>query len=107
LRQDHRKFVERQAEIIVLGPEGPRKFRDYWEENDLPFTGVPDPKHSVLKLYGQQIKLFKMGRMPAQLIVDKQSRVRYVHYGDSMSDIPENEELLGMLDQLIEEEKPM
>jgi peroxiredoxin Q/BCP len=48
-----------------------------------------------------------MGRMPAQLIVDKQSRVRYVHYGDSMSDIPENEELLGMLDQLIEEEKPM
>jgi peroxiredoxin Q/BCP len=107
LRQDHRKFVERQAEIIVLGPEGPRKFRDYWEENDLPFTGVPDPKHSVLKLYGQQIKLFKMGRMPAQLIVDKQSRVRYVHYGDSMSDIPENEELLVMLDQLIEEEKPM
>jgi peroxiredoxin Q/BCP len=107
LRQDHRKFVERQAEIIVLGPEGPRKFREYWEENDLPFTGVPDPKHSVLKLYGQQIKLFKMGRMPAQLIVDKQSRVRYVHYGDSMSDIPENEELLGMLDQLIEEEKPM
>lgn len=107
MRQDHRKFVERQAEIIVLGPEGPRKFRDYWEENDLPFTGVPDPKHSVLKLYGQQIKLFKMGRMPAQLIVDKQSRVRYVHYGDSMSDIPENEELLGMLDQLIEEEKPM
>lgn len=107
MRQDHRKFVERQAEIIVLGPEGPRKFREYWEENDLPFTGVPDPKHSVLKLYGQQIKLFKMGRMPAQLIVDKQSRVRYVHYGDSMSDIPENEELLGMLDQLIEEEKPM
>ena len=107
MRQDHRKFVERQAEIIVLGPEGPRKFREYWEENDLPFTGVPDPKHSVLKLYGQQINLFKMGRMPAQLIVDKQSRVRYVHYGDSMSDIPENEELLGMLDQLIEEEKPM
>ena len=107
MRQDHRKFVERQAEIIVLGPEGPRKFRDYWEENDLPFTGVPDPKHSVLKLYGQQINLFKIGRMPAQLIVDKQSRVRYVHYGDSMSDIPENEELLVMLDQLIEEEKPM
>lgn len=107
MRQDHRKFVERQAEIIVLGPEGPRKFREYWEENDLPFTGVPDPMHRVLKHYGQQIKLFKMGRMPAQLIVDKQSRVRYVHYGDSMSDIPENEELLGMLDQLIEEEKPM
>lgn len=107
MRQDHRKFVERQAEIIVLGPEGHRKFREYWEENDLPFTGVPDPKHSVLKHYGQQIKLFKMGRMPAQLIVDKQSRVRYVHYGDSMSDIPENEELLVMLDQLIEEEKPM
>jgi peroxiredoxin len=104
LRQDHEKFVERGAEILVLGPEGEQKFRAYWEENELPFTGLPDPKHRVLKRYGQQIKLFKLGRMPAQIIIDKRSHVRYVHYGRSMSDIPENEELLELLDQLIEEE---
>ena len=42
--------------------------------------GLPDPKHSVLKRYGQEIKLFKLGRMPAQVIVDKQGQARYAHY---------------------------
>jgi peroxiredoxin Q/BCP len=105
LRRDYDRFVERGAEILVIGPEGPKKFQEYWEEHDLPFTGLPDPKHSVLKRYGQQIKLFKMGRMPAQILVDRQGQVRYVHYGQSMSDIPENEELLDLLDQLIAEEQ--
>jgi hypothetical protein len=31
--------------------------------------------------------------------------VRFIHYGDSMSDIPENEEILEMIDQLDEEEE--
>ena len=104
MRQDHEKFVELETEILVLGPEGPQQFEKYWHENDLPFTGLPDPKQSVLKRYGQEIKLFKLGRMPAQVIIDKRGRIRYVHYGQSMSDIPENEDLLGLLDRLIEEE---
>jgi peroxiredoxin Q/BCP len=105
LRQDYERFVERGARLLVVGPEGPDKFREYWEENDLPFTGLPDPRHSVLKRYGQEINLFKLGRMPAQIIIDRRGRVRYVHYGKSMSDIPENEELLELLDQLVEEEQ--
>jgi len=54
----------------------------------------------VLKLYGQEVNLFKMGRMPAQVIVDKQGGVRYAHYGRAMSDIPEDGELLALLDKL-------
>jgi len=60
-------------------------------------VGLPDPNHLVLKLFGQEIKLFRFGRMPAQVVVDKQGIARFVHYGDSMSDIPENQELLGLL----------
>ena len=67
------------------------------------FVGLPDPKHSVLKRYGQQIKLFKLGRMPAQVIVDKQGQARYVHYGHSMRDLPPNDELLALLDDLNQE----
>jgi len=66
----------------------------------MPFIGIPDPQHSILKLYGQQVKLFKLGRMPAQMIVDKNGMLRYIHYGHSMSDIPENEKLLSLLDEL-------
>jgi peroxiredoxin len=100
LRQDYQEFVKRQVQVIVLGPESAGSFKAYWQEHDLPFIGLPDPKASVLKLYGQEVNLFKLGRMPAQVIVDKAGMARFVHYGHSMSDIPENAEVLALLDQL-------
>lgn len=103
LRDDFDKFQELDAEIVVLGPEGTGAFRSYWEENNLPFTGLPDPTHSVLKLYGQKVNLFKFGRMPAMVIIDKAGMVRFVHYGHSMSDIPTNDDVLKTLQTLNQE----
>jgi peroxiredoxin len=100
LRQDQAEFVRRQTQVVVVGPENAAAFKKYWAENELPFTGLPDPQASVLKLYGQEVNLFKLGRMPAQVIVDRSSTVRFVHYGHSMSDIPENSELFALLDQV-------
>lgn len=100
LRQDYDQFIAKDAEIIAIGPEKPEAFRKYWEENAMPFVGLPDPEHSVLKRYGQEVNLFKLGRMPAQMIIDKQGILRYIHYGHSMQDIPENAELLKLLDEL-------
>lgn len=100
LRDDYNQFSDRNTQIVVVGPEDPDEFKSYWQEHQLPFIGLPDPGHSVLKLYGQQVHLFKLGRMPAQTIVDTKSRVRYVHYGHSMTDIPSNAELLALLDKL-------
>ena len=104
LRQEYEAFQARDAEVIILGPDDAAAFRAYWQENDLPFIGLPDPRHQVLKRYGQEIRLFKLGRMPAQLIIDKQGAARYVHYGKSMSDIPESDEMLAILDELQAEE---
>ncbi|MCJ7531067.1 MAG: hypothetical protein MUO64_08550, partial [Anaerolineales bacterium] len=56
-----------------------------------------------LKLYGQKVNLFKLGRMPAQVTVDKNGIARFVHYGHSMSDIPANEDILAILDRLNQE----
>jgi peroxiredoxin len=100
LRQDYEKFTALGAEIIVIGPEGADAFQNYWQREGLPFLGLPDPDHSVLKLYGQEVNLFKLGRMPAQAIVDKQGQVRFIHYGHSMSDIPPNDEVLSLLEGL-------
>lgn len=100
LRQDYPEFVKRNAEVVVVGPEGPEAFARYWEKEQLPFVGLPDPEHEVLKRYGQEVNLFKLGRMPAQAIVDREGVVRWIHYGHSMSDIPSNEELLALLDEL-------
>jgi len=100
LRQDYLEFINRQTEVVVVGPEDTQAFAAYWRQHDLPFIGLPDPKVSVLKRFGQEVNLFKLGRMPAQVLIDKQGVVRYAHYGHSMSDIPENSELLTMIDQL-------
>lgn len=100
LRDDHHLFEARRAVIMVIGPETADAFRDYWHRHRLPFVGLPDPEHRVLKQYGQQVNLFKLGRMPAQVIVDIDGRVRFVHYGHSMKDIPANDELVSILDRL-------
>ena len=100
LRQDYPQFVARDIEVVVVGPEDAKAFAEYFRKESLPFIGLPDPKASVLKLYGQEVNLFKLGRMPAQVLVDKAGVARYVHYGHGMSDIPENEELLALGDEL-------
>ena len=106
LRQDYQEFVKRETQVLVIGPEDARAFENYWNANDLPFIGLPDPHASVLKLYGQEVNLFKLGRMPAQVIVDKAGMARFVHYGHSMSDIPKNSEVLGLLDQINTQTQP-
>lgn len=104
LHQDFEKFRERDTIVVAVGPENADSFKNYWEKNNLPFYGLPDENHTVLKLYGQEFKLLKLGRMPAQMIVDKKGILRYGHYGQSMQDIPSNEELLQLLDGLQAEE---
>jgi peroxiredoxin len=104
LRQDLAEFDKREARVVIVGPENARAFEVYFHEHDLPFIGLPDPTFSVLKLYGQEINLFKLGRMPAQVIVDKDGMARFVHYGHSMADIPNNSELLELLETIHDNE---
>lgn len=107
LRHDYSAFAARQVEVVVVGPEDAAGFAKYWEKEALPFIGLPDPKASVLKLYGQEVNLFKLGRMPAQVLIDRAGLARFVHYGHSMSDIPANEEILELADILNSEVRPV
>lgn len=100
LRQDHSLFTDRDVEVVVVGPEDAAAFVKYWRAESLPFVGIPDPTHSVLKLYGQEINLFKLGRMPAQVLIDRAGVARFVHYGHSMEDIPRNDEVLALADEI-------
>jgi peroxiredoxin len=100
LRQEYQQYQSRDAEVIAIGPEDAVAFRKYWVQEQLPFIGIPDPNKTVLKRYGQETNLFKLGRMPAQVVVDKNGIARYAHYGHDMTDIPSNEEMFAVLDQL-------
>lgn len=100
LHQDYDKFAKKDTVIVAIGSENATSFKNYWEKNNLKFYGIADEKQSVLKLYEQKINIFKLGRMPAQMLVDKAGVIRYAHYGHSMKDIPDNTEILGIIDRL-------
>ena len=100
MRQDYQLFQTRGAEIIALGPDGPHAFQRYWQENDLPFIGCPDIRSKVANQFQQEVNLFKLGRMPAIFVLDKDGKIRYSHFGDSMSDIPPNADILAVLDEI-------
>ena len=71
----------------------------------MPFTGIADPKHVIADTYGQQVKLIKLGRMPASILVDKHGQIRYTHFGESMADIPETDEMMSLIDGLNNEDE--
>ena len=100
MREDYEAFVRRGAEIVAIGPEGPRRFKQVWNEQGYPFVGLPDYRHTVADRYGQEVNLLKLGRMPALVVVDREGVIRWTHFGDDMTDIPRNEDVLALLDGL-------
>jgi peroxiredoxin Q/BCP len=100
MRDEYSLFTGRGAEILAVGPDKPDQFVRYWANERIPFPGLPDPTHRVALQYRQEVKLFRLGRMPLVCVVDNEGRIRYAHYGKSMSDIPSNEELLRVIDEL-------
>ncbi len=38
--------------------------------------------------------------MPALFVIDQEGVIHYAHYGDSMSDIPENGEVLNVIKKI-------
>lgn len=103
LRREYDKFTAQETEIVVVGPDNEKAFMEYWQKHTLPFIGLPDPTHTVLKRYGQEVNLFKFGRMPAQVAIDKNGLARFVHYGHDATDIPSNEEILELLEGMNKE----
>ena len=97
LRHAYHQFEAKNIEIVAIGPEEAAAFRTYWEKHALPFIGLPDPEHTVLKRYGQEVRLLKLGRMPAQMLIDTAGMLRFVHYGHSMADIPSSAEILKLI----------
>lgn len=100
LRQDYQQFVARETEVVAVGPDSVEAFKRFWDQNQIPFVGLADPAHIAARLYDQEVNLMKFGRVPAQMVIDKGGIVRFVHYARSMSDIPEDEVIYKILDQI-------
>lgn len=100
MKNDFEKFSSRNTTVVVIAPHRAEKVKVFWSDEELPFIGVPDPDGRLGKLYGQEWNALKLGRMPALFIVDIGGNLALAHYGQNMSDIPADEELLKILDKI-------
>jgi len=57
LRQDYQEFLNRQSQVVVVGPDDAKAFEAYWRQNDLPFIGLPDPEFSLPSFQGEMVRL--------------------------------------------------
>ncbi len=95
LHQDKEKFENKDIKIIVICPEREDKIRKFLDKEPLDLTFVSDPTHTLADNYNQQVKLFKLGRMPAQILINQDGNKVLEHFANSMADIIENEEILA------------
>jgi peroxiredoxin len=100
LRQDYRQFTARDAEILVVNPETADEVAKFWQEQDLPFPGMADADHKVADAYDQKVSMLRLGRLPYLMVIDKEGNIRYAHQGGFMHDIPENKDVLAVLDRI-------
>jgi peroxiredoxin len=105
LRQDYEAFAKRNVVVLIIGPDGPRAFKRFWEEQKMPFIGLADVGSKVSDLYQQEVNILKLGRMPAVFVVDEEGKIRFAHYAQHMADIPSNAQVLTILDNLGEVER--
>ncbi|MGA9398764.1 MAG: redoxin family protein, partial [Anaerolineaceae bacterium] len=84
----------------TVGPDGPNAFKRYWKSEAIPYVGLADIGNKVADRFNQEVNFWKLGRMPAMFVIDRQRIIRYQHYGNSMSDIPHTETILRILDEI-------
>jgi len=94
LRQDYESFKNLDTEVLAVGPENTKAFQEYWTKENLPFVGLPDPKHTLSGLYGQEIKILKLGRLPCQMIIDKTGILRFVFLANILKKVLKHEILI-------------
>lgn len=85
---------------MAIGIDSLSAFQQYWKKEEIPYIGLSDPTAIVPRLYKQEVNLFKLGRMPLNCVIDMQGKIRFIHRGTSMSDIPANSTLLEVIDHI-------
>jgi hypothetical protein len=101
LNKDRAKFEAVDAMLIPIladNEAGAKQLASTCDDCQIPIYF--DQKKAVVKELHQEVVITKLGRMPAILIADKQGIIRYAYFGDSMSDIPRNDELLAVLEKI-------
>lgn len=100
LRDDYEKIKNLNAELYAILPDNLESAKKFESKYAKKYPLYYDAKKKVNKMLKQEVKPLKLGRMPALLIIDKQGIIKYAYYSDEMSDIPENDEIFEVLQNI-------
>lgn len=99
LRREADTLAAHDTEVLITGPEKPDAFKRFWTDNAMPFTALPDPDHTLATLFGQEVKILKLGRLPSQMLIRQDGILAYAYYGDTMADIPSVSDIIEALNE--------
>lgn len=114
LIENYGKFVERDAEVVVVFPGGTQRFSEFLakvkdEAKNAPAAATPpfpvvfDQELKVVERLGLKANLAK----PATYVLDREGKVRFAYVGTHTGDRPSVKAMLDQLDLLqIEAGKP-
>ncbi len=97
LHRDIAKFEAKKIKIVAISPEKIKQVAKYHQKHQLSFDLVSDNQHLLGNKYGQQVILLKLGRMPAQIILNKNQAIIFKHYASSMLNIISNDKILNQV----------
>ncbi len=97
LHQDIQKFEALKINVVVVCPENIAGVEKFVAKHPLELDLVADPQHVIADRFNQQVKIFKLGRLPAQIILDKDDKRVFEHYASSMTNIIENNVILSAI----------
>ncbi len=97
LHQDIQKFKDLKIKVVVICPENMAGVEKFVAKQPLEIDLVADPQHVIADRFKQQVKIFKLGRMPAQIILNKDDKQVFEHYASSMTNIIENNVILSAI----------
>ncbi len=98
LQQELSLLKEHKIKPVVIVPEPQTKLDSFLAKQPLDFTFVSDPKHILADKYGQEVKLLKLGRMPAQIVLNSELKQVYSHFAKSMADIVDEKIIISGLE---------
>ena len=83
-----------------MAPAPIDEVRRYWHEHALPFVGLADSQRAVYENYRVGSSAAALGQKPGLFLIDAAGAVRLVYIGAQQWQIPEDDEILGMLKKL-------
>ena len=100
LRRDLEKFEELDGFIYPILVDNEKNAKKMEQKYARKYAVFYDESEKVAKMLKQEKRWIKLGRMPGLLIIDKKGIIQYAYYGKNMHDIPENNEILQVLEEI-------